>query len=152
MNWDFRPEDRNLLAFTQLMIMIRKNHPVFRRRNFFQGRAIKGKEIKDILWLRPDGQEMTDEEWKQDNARCLGLFLSGEALDEVDERAQPVKDESFLVLMNAHHETIPFGLPPSRKAEAGSRWLIPHASLQELQDTVMMVVPLIRWKRDHWCY
>ena len=111
MNWELRPEDRNLLAFTQRMIMLRKNHPAFHRRNFFQGRAIKGAGIKDILWLRPDGQEMTDEEWKQDCARCLGLFLPGDALDEVDERAQPVKDETFLVLMNAHHEAIPFVLP-----------------------------------------
>jgi glycogen operon protein len=111
MNWELRPEDHNLLGFTQRMIQLRKTHPVFHRRNFFQGRAIKGAGIKDILWLRPDGQEMTDEEWKQDSARCLGLFLSGDALDEVDERAQPVKDESFLVLMNAHHEAIPFVLP-----------------------------------------
>ncbi len=102
------------------MIMLRKNHPVFHRRNFFQGRAIKGAEIKDIQWLRPDGQEMTDEEWKENSARCLGMYLAGEALGEVDERAQPVKDETFLVLMNAHHEVIPFVLPTLQQNE---KWL-----------------------------
>ena len=110
-NWNLKPEQRHLLSFTQLMTRLRKNHPVFHRRNFFQGRAIKGVGITDIQWLRPDGQEMNDDEWKQDSARCLGVFLDGDALGEVDERAQPVKDESFLVLMNADHESIPFTLP-----------------------------------------
>jgi len=119
-NWALKPEEQNLLSFAQFMIALRKNHPVFHRRNFFQGRAIKGAEIKDIQWLRPDGKEMTDEEWKQDSARCLGMFLAGDALGEVDERAQPVKDESFLVLMNAHHETIPFVLPALAQGEV---WL-----------------------------
>ncbi len=117
-NWDLKPESANLLAFAQMMIALRKNHPVFHRRNFFQGRAIKG--AKDILWLRPDGQEMTDEEWKQDSARCLGIFLAGEGLDEVDDRAEPLTDESFLVLMNAHHEMIPFVLPA---APEGTQWI-----------------------------
>jgi isoamylase len=110
-DWEIKPNDKDLLAFAQLMITLRRNHPVFRRRNFFQGRAIKGAGVKDILWLRPDGKEMTDEEWAQNCARCLGLFLSGDAVDEVDERGQPVRDESFLVLMNAHYEAIPFTLP-----------------------------------------
>src|SRR5581483_6407949 len=64
LTWDLKPEDRELLAFLQRMIMLRKQHPVFRRRSFFQGRAIKGADIKDILWLAPDGREMTDDEWK----------------------------------------------------------------------------------------
>ncbi len=119
-NWVLKPEEQALLSFAQFMIALRKNHPVFHRRNFFQGRAIKGIEIKDIQWLRPDGKEMTDEEWKQDSARCLGMFLGGDAPGEIDERAQPVKDESFLVLMNAHHETIPFVLPALSQGEV---WL-----------------------------
>jgi isoamylase len=119
-NWALKPEEQNLLAFTQLMITLRKNHPVFHRRNFFQGRAIKGAEIKDIQWLRPDGKEMTDEEWKQDSARCLGMFLAGDAMGEVDERSEPVKDEIFMVLMNAHYEVVPFTLPPLQQ---GGAWL-----------------------------
>jgi glycogen operon protein len=119
-NWALKPEEQNLLSFAQFMIALRKNHPVFHRRNFFQGRAIKGAGIKDIQWLRPDGNEMTDDEWKQASAQCLGMFLAGDALGEVDERAQPVKDETFLVLMNAHHEAIPFILPALAQDEV---WL-----------------------------
>ena len=94
---------------------------MFRRRNFFQGRNIRGKEIKDIVWLKPDGLEMTDEEWNQEFARSLGVSLAGEAVNDVDERGQRIRDDNFLLLMNAHHEEIPFTLvtPPS-----GQGWYV----------------------------
>src|SRR5947209_9761997 len=109
LNWD--NPDENLLSFMQRMISIRKMHPVFRRRNFFQGRPIKGEDIKDILWLNPDGGEMTDDEWKQSSARVLGIFLGGQALPEQTERGMPVRDDNFVLLLNAHHEDVPFSLP-----------------------------------------
>ena len=87
-NWDLQPHDRELLAFAQRMINLRKRHPVFRRRHFFQGRPIKGANIKDILWLNPKGKEMTEEEWPDASVRCLGMFLSGQGLDETDERGR----------------------------------------------------------------
>jgi glycogen operon protein len=99
------------MRFVQRLIALRSDHPVFRRRNFFQGRRIRGAEIKDIAWFRPDGQEMSDDEWNQEFARCLGISLTGEALDELDERGQRVHDDNFLLLINAHHEEIPFVLP-----------------------------------------
>jgi isoamylase len=110
---DWSPEhmDTDLLAFTRRMIALRRDHPVFRRRNFFQGRKIRGAGIKDIVWLRPDGKEMSEEEWNQEFARCLGVALSGEAVDEVDERGQKIRDDNFLLLLNSHFEEIPFVVP-----------------------------------------
>ena len=119
-NWELSPEDVELLKFTRRIIALRRNHPVFRRRNFFQGRAIKGADIKDILWLKPDGHEMTDEEWKQDSARSLGVLLSGKGLQEQDDRGQAITDDSFLLLMNAHHEALSFRLP---QASPNSGWV-----------------------------
>ncbi len=110
-NWDPNVADLDLLEFVRQLIAIRKKHPVFHRKNFFQGRAIQGAEVKDILWLHPDGREMTDDEWKQESARCLGVFFAGEGLEEVSERGQPITDQSFLLLMNAHYEPVPFMLP-----------------------------------------
>jgi glycogen operon protein len=110
-NWDEGGVDHELLAFVRQIITLRKNHPVLHRRNFFQGRAIKGAGVKDILWLKPDGSEMTDEEWGRESARSLGVFLAGEGLEEQDERGQRVTDQNFLLLMNAHHEQVPFRLP-----------------------------------------
>jgi len=103
--------DKDLLAFTQKLIALRKNHPVFHRKSFFQGRSIKGAGIKDILWLKPDGQEMTDEEWKQDSARSLGVLLYGEGLEERDERGRQMRDQNFLLLLNSHFESVAFILP-----------------------------------------
>ncbi|HEY1272664.1 MAG TPA: glycogen debranching protein GlgX [Terriglobales bacterium] len=119
-NWNESPIDQDFLVFVQRLIALRKRHPVFRRRNFFQGRSIKGAGVKDILWLRPDGREMTDEEWGKESARCLGVFLAGEALEEKDERGRAIKDENFLLLMNAHFEEIPFVLS---QLQAEHEWI-----------------------------
>jgi glycogen operon protein len=110
-DWEPSEERTALLEFTRRMIRIRREHPVFRRRRFFQGRAIRGTDVKDIVWLRPDGQEMTDQEWNHEFARCLGVYLAGAALDDTDRRGHRVVDHDFLVLLNAHHETIRFTLP-----------------------------------------
>jgi isoamylase len=127
-NWELEPESRELVEFTRRMIALNKNHPVFRRRSFLQGRRIRGTEVKDIVWLKPAGTEMTDEEWQQSFARCLGVFLAGEALEEVDERGQPMNDDSFLLLLNAHHEDIPFMLP---EFHPGVRWKVEFDTSRE---------------------
>lgn len=110
-NWDLSAADQEFLAFVQRVISIRREHPVFRRRNFFQGRAIHGSESKDIHWFKPEGSEMTDDEWAHDFARCLGVYLGGDAMQERDRRGHPLRDDNFLLLFNSHHESIPFCLP-----------------------------------------
>jgi len=114
-DWSLTLEDIRLVEFVRHLIQIQKRHPVFRRRSFFQGRRIRGSGIKDIIWLKPDGSEMTDEEWQQSFARCLGLFLAGEGLNEFDDRGKPITDANFLLLLNAHHEEIVFTLPAYRQ-------------------------------------
>jgi glycogen operon protein len=103
------------------MIRIRREHPIFHRRHFFDGRPIRGSTVKDIIWLHPDGAEMTDSEWGEARARSLGVYLAGEGLTEIDERGRPLSDASFLVLFSAHDQEIPF-LLPSYVPEA--RWLV----------------------------
>ena len=120
-DWNLDFEDLRLLSFVQRVIALRKAHPAFRRRSFFQGRSIKGSAIKDILWLSPNGNELTDEEWQHSFARCLGLFLSGEGLDERDRQGRPVVDDSFLLLLNAHSDALPFRLPAVGK---DAEWLL----------------------------
>ncbi len=101
----------SLLAFTRRMIELRAAHPVFRRRDFFQGRPLHGSQIRDIVWLQPDGSEMSDEVWGQDHARALAVFLSGEALGERDGRGRPVVDDNFVLLFNASADGVVFCLP-----------------------------------------
>ncbi|HUW97968.1 MAG TPA: glycogen debranching protein GlgX [Acidiferrobacter sp.] len=113
-NWAWTPADREFVSFVQHVIRIKQAHKVFRRRSFFEGRRIHGRGIKDITWLKPNGTEMDDEEWQHTYARCLGLFLAGEGLDEFDDKGRPIADVDFLWLLNAHHEGIPFVLPACR--------------------------------------
>jgi len=120
-DWSLDEERRLLLEFVRRMIAIRRSHPVFRRHRFFQGRAIHGAGAKDIVWLRPDGGEMTDHEWEHTFARSLGVYLAGAALEEMDRRGHRLSDDNFLVLLNAHHEPIAFTLPAPRP---GTSWQV----------------------------
>ena len=110
-DWSIDPAGIQLMEFVSRMIATRRDHPIFRRRAFFQGKPVGGTQDKDIVWLKPDGAEMTAEEWDKDFARCLGVFLSGDARQETDMRGRPLHDASFLLLFNAHHDTIGFRLP-----------------------------------------
>ena len=107
------------LQFTRTLIRLRLENPVFHRRLFFQGRRIHGSAVKDLSWFRPDGKEMIDDEWDNGFTRCLGLRLAGDAIEETDEKGQPIVGDTFLLLLNAHHEAIPFVLPAHR---ARVRW------------------------------
>ncbi|MBE2258241.1 MAG: glycogen debranching protein GlgX [Candidatus Accumulibacter sp.] len=118
-NWDLSETDRNFMAFVQRIITLRREHPVFRRRNFFQGRAIQGSAVKDIHWFKPDGSEMSDHEWAHDFARSLGVYLDGQAMEERDGRGRAVHDDNILLLFNSHHENIEFRLPVLRP---GDEW------------------------------
>ena len=117
--WKLDRGGKDLLAFVQWLAAFRREHPVLRRRRFFQGRQIRGSEVKDIAWFRPDGKEMTDEDWSQGYVRSLGMRLAGDAIEETDEKGQPITDDTLLVLLNAHHEPLSFTLPAHKR---GIRW------------------------------
>jgi len=111
LNWNLTKEDKNLFKFVKFIIKIRKEHPIFRRRYFFQGRDIVGTGVKDITWLTPSGKEMTPEEWQQSFARCLGVFFAGNAIDEFDDHGKKIEDDNMIMLINADHKAIPFNIP-----------------------------------------
>ena len=117
LRWEHDEEGERLLNFTRQLIQLRKDHPVFRRPKFFQGRRLRGSEIKDVMWFNPGGNEMSDEEWISPFVRCLGMLLSGDTVDVLSFEGQPVGDETFLLLLNAHYEPITFVLPGSEKLE-----------------------------------
>ncbi|PYK94380.1 MAG: glycogen debranching enzyme GlgX [Verrucomicrobia bacterium] len=110
-NWQRDEKQNQLLEFTKKLIHLRKDHPVFRRPKFFQGRRIRGSEIKDVMWFNPGGNEMSDEEWSSPFVRCLGMLLSGDTADVVNFEGEPIRDDTFLLLINSHFEPIQFVLP-----------------------------------------
>src|SRR6267142_2050943 len=101
--------DEPLLGFTRWIIAFRREHPVFRRRRFFQGRPIRG--TLDIGWFKPDGRSMTDDDWDVGYARSLGVFLNGRAIQGHDEQGRPITDDSFILLFNAHTEGVRWAIP-----------------------------------------
>ncbi len=111
LDWGKTPERDALLAFAQKMMALRRAHPTFRRRDFFAGRPLYGGEMKDVLWLKPAGEEMSSEEWEHEFARCLGMYLSGAAIDDVGKHGRPIEDDDFLVLFNAGENEVAFTMP-----------------------------------------
>ena len=112
--FEWGQRDAGLTAFTSRLIALRRQHPVFRRRRFFQGRPLWGEGSSDIAWFRPDGTEMDDEDWQQGLAKSVAVFLNGDAIASPDARGERIVDDSFLLLFHAHHENLHFTMPPER--------------------------------------
>jgi isoamylase len=122
-DWDLQPDQAELLAFTQRVLTVRSQHPVFRRRRFFTGEAAKGgeSEVGDIAWFTPAGGKMSQEDWGNGYARAMSVFLNGERLLAPDRRGRKMIDDSFLILFNAHYEDLEFTVP---SAEYGAWWSV----------------------------
>jgi len=120
-DWDRAKDFEVLTSFVARLSRLRRKHPVFRRRRFFQGRPDSGTQIQDIGWFTPAGEPMSGEDWESRFAKSVGVFLYGEVIPEPDPRGEPVTDESFFLLFNAHFEPIQFTLP---ELGVGDRWQV----------------------------
>ncbi|HVS29955.1 MAG TPA: glycogen debranching protein GlgX [Thermoanaerobaculia bacterium] len=118
--FDWDNVDDGLMAFTSRLISFRRKHPVFTRRRWFMGRPLYGEGVTDIGWFKPDGEQMSDEDWQSGFARSLGVFLNGRAIPTPDGRGEPIYDDSFYLLFNAHYEAMSFKLPTG---PWGDRWI-----------------------------
>ncbi len=105
------PEERMQLAFLRHLIAFRKRHPVLRRKRFLHGRDTSPAGIKDVTWLSPDGQEKPDHDWTNGWARSIGLMLAGDSELDRDQQGERLADDTLLIMLNAHHESVPFILP-----------------------------------------
>ena len=114
LNWALSKPQKDFLDFTRRVSRILKEQPVFQRRRFFMGRKIRGSDIKDISWFTPAGVEMSDGDWDAGFIKCLGVRLAGDVIGDVDERGEAIKGETLLLLLNAHHEAIPFKIPHTK--------------------------------------
>jgi len=117
--FDWEAMDDGLRAFVARVIRFRKDHPAFQRRRWFHGRNVRGTGVSDIGWFKPDGQPMTEADWQEGRARTIGVFLNGKAIATPDDRGEPVVDDSFYILFNAHYEPLTFRLPTN---QWGDRW------------------------------
>lgn len=111
LKWELDEEKQAFLDFIKKVTKIWHEQPVFSRSTFFNGRAIRGSDVKDISFFNPSGQEMSDADWNAGFVKCLGVRLAGDLIGDIGERGEPIMGDTILMLMNAHHEPIPFMLP-----------------------------------------
>jgi isoamylase len=127
-HWPEAPKDQSLVEFTRQLIRLRRDHPVFRRRQYFRGLSIRGGHdahdaLGDIAWFTPAGEEMTEDDWEDGFAKSLTVFLNGEAISEPDQRGERVRDGSFLLLFNASEQDLEFTVPPAPYGQAWEKEL-----------------------------
>jgi glycogen operon protein len=121
---DWAQVDEELLRFTIQVSQLRREHPVFRRRRFFDGRPVRrgaGAPLPDVAWFTPDSREMTEEDWEAGFGKSVAVFLNGEGIPDRNARGERVVDDSFIMIFNAHDGSIDFTLPPP---EWGAKWEI----------------------------
>ena len=121
---DWAQVDEELLRFTARVSQLRREHPVFRRRRFFDGRPVRrgeGTRLPDIAWFTPDAREMTEEDWEAGFGKSVAVFLNGEGIPDRNSRGERVVDDSFIMIFNAHDGSIDFTLAP---IEWGAKWEI----------------------------
>ena len=117
LRWKLTDEEQGIFEFTRKAIELWKNQPVLQRRKFFQGRMIRGELVRDVLWLTPLGEQMTDSDWNKHYTRCLGMRLEGQMDDEIDDKGRHIVGDTLLILFNSHNETIPFLMPPHAESD-----------------------------------
>ncbi|HKO93151.1 MAG TPA: 4-alpha-glucanotransferase, partial [Polyangiaceae bacterium] len=132
-DWKLDERRRRLLEGTRRLIALRRRHPVLQHTRFLTGDFMWDSELKDLAWLRPDGEEMDPEDWQRPAIASLGLMLGGDAIRMLDEKGQRVVGDGLLMLLNAHHEPVVFSLPE----EGGGQWLLEldTAALEKPGDT-----------------
>jgi glycogen operon protein len=119
-DWSLADSHADLLEFARELAAFRREHPVFRRRRFFRG-GDGGDGLADIAWLAPSGREMADQDWKTPYARAMMVFLNGDAITEPGPRGEPVRDDTFLILLSANQDPVTFTLPGR---EFGRCWIV----------------------------
>jgi isoamylase len=111
-DWERAQHDDEMTQFTSALAAFRAQHPVFRRRRFFEGKPIrKGDELRDIAWFTPAGEEMQEQNWDDGFGKSIVMFLNGDAIADRDRRGERVVDDSFLMAFNAHFEDIEWTVP-----------------------------------------
>lgn len=118
LDWAAAERQQDLIGFVRRLTRLRRRYPLLRRGRFFDGKLNKSRDFKDLAWLAPDGQEMTERDWHMPHARALMMRLDGRSPHSGLQ--QPGSDTTLLILINAAVEDVAFQLP----APDGGRWTV----------------------------
>jgi isoamylase len=102
-----------LFDFVRVLIALRRKYRLARVGKFLRGTPVPNSEHRDVTWLRPDGAEMTGEDWSYPEARFLALLLWGELpIRHGLTDAEIENDAPLILVLNAHHDDMEFKIPP----------------------------------------
>jgi glycogen operon protein len=135
-DWSWDERDERMHAFTKRLLELRRDHPVFRRRQFLEGTDPSGSGLPDVWWFRADGRRMTKRDWNEQ--RTVGMFLNGQEIAAPGPHGEKVEDDSFLMLFNAHHEDVTFMLPTRR---FGATWELVLTTADPATEPGLLVAP-----------
>jgi glycogen operon protein len=144
LDWSLRDEYADLLALTQTLLWLRREHPVFRQRRFFEGIPVVDGSRKDLAWFAPSGREMTENEWHDESLRTLGMFLSGDGIRSRGPHGEPIIGESFLLVVHSGADPIDVTLPEDEWAQTydvalDTAGIQPPQARHKAGDTVTML-------------
>jgi isoamylase len=118
-DWDDARDHDILTRFTAELTRLRAEHPVFRRRRFFNGQPITPEGTADIAWFRQDGRPMNGGDWDGPDVRTITVFLNGDGIPEPDALGEAIVDDSFLLMFNPLLDDVEFTIPQD---SYGSSW------------------------------
>jgi isoamylase len=118
-NWDVGETGEDLRNFVRDVIAVMRDNPILRRRAFFTGEPHPGMETKDVTWIRPDGSEMTEQDWADSELHTIGMLLFGLATDEVDVRGRSYAGDSLFLMLNSGTRSRSYTLP---RMELAGQW------------------------------
>jgi isoamylase len=130
-HWELGPQEQQFYDFVKDVIRIRKENPVFQRRKFFMGQTSKTSNIKDIIWYNAKGHEMGADDWSDEELLWVGALLNGAAINEMDERGNPITGDTILLLVNAAHKPVAFHMP---RLMQGDVWELMLETTSELSE------------------
>lgn len=134
-NWDLDKEAQGLLDFTRRLIELRRTHPILRRGRFLVGEYNEELGVKDVTWLSPCGNEMSEDQWNDDNARCMGMLMDGRA--QATGIRRKGSDATLLLILNAHHDVVNFVLPEVAQGTSWTCLLDTHRPMQDHAECYM---------------
>ncbi|MCL4320097.1 MAG: glycogen debranching protein GlgX [Candidatus Thermoplasmatota archaeon] len=114
-DWNMDEDKQNLYKFVKKAIALRRSNPVLARKNFFRGDLVAGTEMKDVVWLDKNLEELKIEDWKNPSLKHLMVWINGEYTSEVEYSYRKITGGDLLLLFNSSDSDIMFKLPNDTK-------------------------------------
>ena len=118
LNWAIEAKGQTLQRFVQKLTYIRHEYPMLHYTRFLNGRLKDTIDTKDVTWVRPDGNEITQDDWEHPEYKIFGMLL--DIRGYVPEDTHNREHSPLLLLFNAHYEDFYFTLP---RHVGGKKWV-----------------------------